>query len=77
MPLTPDEIVLYQARLTEAEDALHKLLIGNSARVYVDQNGERVEYNAANAARLRAYIMELKIALGNKSVPGPMRVGMV
>lgn len=62
-------------RLVEAEDALHQLLTGTSARVFVDQNGERVEYTSANAARLRAYIEELKreIASSELGSNGPLR----
>ena len=56
--LTPEQ------RLEAAEDAYHQLMIGGSARVVVDQNGERVEFTAANAARLQAYIQMLKRELG-------------
>lgn len=47
-------------KIAEAEAAYHRLMTGQSARVYQDQNGERVEYAIANAPRLRAYIEELK-----------------
>lgn len=62
-------------RLVEAEDALHELVTGTSARVVVDQNGERIEYTAANVGRLRTYIQELKneiagVTLGSN---GPLR----
>lgn len=77
MALTTEQRTLYQARLTEAEGALHTLLMGGQARTYVDQNGERVEYTAANAGRLRAYIAELKLKLGVTTVLGPMRVNML
>lgn len=60
-----------QERLTEAETALHDLQIGKSARVYVDQNGERVEYTAANRSTLMAYIGSLKRQI-NSTVTGPM-----
>jgi hypothetical protein len=30
----------------------------------VDQNGERIEYSKANAARLYAYIQQMEVALG-------------
>lgn len=46
--------------LADAERAYHSLMIGESARVVVDQNGERVEYTAANAPRLQAYITVLR-----------------
>lgn len=65
-------------RLVEAETAYHDLMTGKLARVYVDQNGERVEYVAANAARLAAYIASLKQqiadeAAGTTPCNGPMR----
>lgn len=63
-----------QARLTDAENAYHALMIGGSVRVTVDQNGERVEFTAANAARLRAYIDHLKMQLGLTTVRGPAGV---
>lgn len=46
--------------LTEAREAYHLLNTGRSVRVFVDQNGERVEYSAASASRLRQYIAELE-----------------
>lgn len=54
-------------KLVEAEAAYHSLMLGLSARVVIDASGERVEYTAANSAKLSAYIEELKqqIAAGN------------
>jgi hypothetical protein len=52
------------ARLREAEDALHQLMIGDKPVEVRDQNGEAVKYTPANAGRLRAYIAELKQQLG-------------
>lgn len=62
-------------RLVEAEDALHQLVTGTSARVFVDQNGERVEYTAANRAALKTYIQELKSEIAGASLGsnGPLR----
>lgn len=77
MALTTEETALYTTRLTEAESALHQLMMGQMARVFVDQNGERVEFTATNASRLRAYIYELKSKLGKISTTGPMKVSMV
>lgn len=63
--------------LVDAESAYHELTLGRSARVFVDQNGERIEYTAANAPRLKAYIktLEAKIA-GATEVKGPLNVWM-
>lgn len=63
-----------QTWLTDAENAYHALMIGGSVRVTVDQNGERVEFTSANAARLKAYIEHLKQQLGLTTVRGPAGV---
>mgnify|MGYP003145228815 CR=1 FL=1 len=55
-----------QARLTEAEEKYHELALGGSVRVFVDQNGERIEYTAANRQELRNYILSLRAQLGQK-----------
>jgi hypothetical protein len=47
-------------RLEEARAARHKLATGQLARVFVDQNGERVEFLATNLAQLDAYIRGLE-----------------
>jgi len=60
-------------RLAEAEAEYHALMTGNKPRVVVDQNGERVEFTAANASRLKQYIESLKAQSSNKT-SGPMRV---
>lgn len=77
MALSAEETALYTTRLAEAETALHQITLGDKARVFVDQNGERVEFQAAHANRLRAYIEELKIALGKKTISGPMKSWML
>ena len=46
-------------RKAEAEEALHELEIGQQVSVFVDQNGERVEYRASQSSKLRTYIAEL------------------
>lgn len=51
-------------RLDEAEQAYHDLTIGDMARVFVDSNSERVEYQAADSAKLAAYIRSLRFQLG-------------
>lgn len=62
-------------RLVEAEDAYHQLVTGTSARVFVDQNGERIEYTAANRGALQAYIQQLKIEIAGSNLGsnGPLR----
>lgn len=66
-------------RLTEAEEAYHRLMTGTSAVELRDSNGEMIRYTAANAYRLSAYIESLKgqIAAAASNAPsytGPMRV---
>lgn len=75
--LTTEERATYTTRLESAEAALHDLMTGQSARVFVDQNGERVEYAVPNADRLRAYIYELKVMLGKTVGSRPMTFGML
>ena len=66
-----------QQMLIDAQNALHALLTGSAVRVYVDQNGERLEYSLAKKSDLMAYIDWLKSQLGMAVRPaGPMRVWM-
>lgn len=74
MALTEAERATLTTRLTDAENSLHLIMTGQAAKVFVDQNGERIEYVAANANRLMAYIAELKRLLGRTTVMGPMKV---
>lgn len=53
-----------QALLDDAREKYHLLVTGQAVRVSVDQNGERVEYNVANAGRLAEYIRQLEVAVG-------------
>lgn len=62
--LTSLEIIQYTAWLTDAETAYHLLMTGGKARVYVDQNGERVEYSMQKASDLKSYILYLRSLLG-------------
>lgn len=54
-----------EAKLAEAENAYHQLMTGQSVRVFVDQNGERVEYSAANKQSLINYIAQLRSSIIN------------
>lgn len=56
-------IIATPALLTEARRAYHALVTGTSPRVVVDQNGERVEYTAANRSALNVYIQQLEVQL--------------
>lgn len=74
--MTPSERETLLQRLSDAEAAYHRLQLGTSARVIVDQNGERVEFTATTAGRLSAYIQTLKRQLGllAGTSTGPMHV---
>ena len=74
MALTDAERATYTRRLSEAEDALHRLNIGQAFVEIRDQNGEIAKYTPANATRLRAYIYEMKVKLGLAAVAGPMKM---
>ncbi len=67
-----------QARLAEAETALHNVLIGKGVAEVRDFNGESVRYNKADTTSLRAYIKELQdqiaALLGSPNTGGPMRI---
>lgn len=67
--MASDEVL--QARLDAAEDALHRLSIGE-AEVSVYYDGTRTEYRAADIGGLRRYIASLKRALG-QTVPRAAR----
>lgn len=54
-----------QARLAEAETALHQLMTG-SKLVQVRYGDKDVRYSMADLGQLRAYIGELKSQLGLK-----------
>ena len=46
--------------LTQAKTAKHNLVTGKLARVFMDQNGERVEFNRTTITDLESYIRELE-----------------
>ena len=61
-PYTPEQ-------LAEMRSEYAALVSGNKARIIVDQNGERIEFTAANAARLYALIQEAAACLGSGTGP--------
>jgi hypothetical protein len=64
-----------QDRLDQAEAAYHDLMIGKSAKVFVDQNGERVEFTMADAVNLRRYVEALRAEVaGTQAFIPPMGV---
>lgn len=71
------DLAQLQLWLAEAQNAYHTLMMGGSAIVVVDQNGERVEYSRANALSLSKYIAMLQAQinslLGVAVTGGPLR----
>ena len=74
--LTVEEKARYTGWLRDAESAYNDLMIGRQARVYVDQNGERVEYSMQKAGDLKSYIVNLRTMLGRPlhGLIGPMQL---
>lgn len=70
--MTAEERAIYVTRLQQAQSAYHTLMLGKQAKVFVDSNGERIEYNAATRGQLLAYINELKTLLGLMQPQGPL-----
>lgn len=56
-----------QAMLSDAQTAYHELLIGRQTVSVTDQNGERIQYNLADADSLVAYIQSLQKMLQDNS----------
>ncbi len=61
--LTASERIVYQTRLTQAEQSYHDLITGKAVEQFVDQNGEQVRYTKATVAGLQSYIASLRSAL--------------
>lgn len=61
-------------QLAEARAAYHKLMTGAAVRVFVDQNGERIEYVQSNASLLAGYIERLAKIVEPATVTGPLRM---
>jgi hypothetical protein len=67
--------------LSEARTARHEIATGTRVSVWMDQNGERVEYNRANMPTLTAYISDLETAVttlnqGGTIASGPLQFWM-
>lgn len=73
MSLSVEEIAKLTARLTEAESALHKVMIGGGT-ASIAYDGESVTYTQTDEGKLRRYIAELRAQLGLGC--GPYRRGV-
>jgi hypothetical protein len=64
--------------LTQAKDALHKLITGEAVAEFRDADGSTVRYTQASRGALRAYITELEVKLARENKEsrptGPMQV---
>lgn len=58
--LSDAERQLYTDRLIEARTKRHELVTGVAVKRFIDQNGETVEYSAANLSALDRYITSLE-----------------
>lgn len=67
----PTIVVANATLLREARTAYHALMTGTSPRVVVDQNGERVEFTAANKQSLLTYIAQLESAMATPCGASP------
>ncbi|WOC15449.1 gpW family head-tail joining protein [Pseudochrobactrum sp. MP213Fo] len=54
---------ILMARLSEAETALHQLIVGKTT-VQLSYQGESVTFSSADEGRLRLYISDLRAQLG-------------
>lgn len=57
---TPQECAAMQAKIADLRQSYEDLLSGRKARVLVDQNGERIEFNAGNPRALLTYIQGIE-----------------
>lgn len=66
-----------QERLDQAKEAKHKLATGQLARVFMDQNGERVEFTTTNMAQLSSYIASLEAEIAGTRATIRKPVGFI
>lgn len=59
-PLTPEACAALEAKIADLKARYEDIISGQNARTLVDQNGERVEFSAANLPRLLNYINSLE-----------------
>lgn len=64
-------------QLAEARLARHKLATGQLARVFMDQNGERVEFVATNIDMLDSYIRTLEALVSPTTYRSPRPIGFI
>lgn len=60
-------------QIADARKQYHLLLTGQAAVVYVDQNGERIEFRPASAGKLAEYIRDLERQLAGRVRPAELK----
>lgn len=77
--MTAEEKAALKVRIATLEAAYDDIITGKAIKRFVDQNGEQVEYNTANASTLLAYIRALKSELDCAGTAGykPKPLGFV
>lgn len=65
-------------QLEAARAAYHKLMTGQAAETFVDQNGEQIRFTRMNANSLLSYIqrLEAQIAAGDSTPAMPRAIGV-
>lgn len=69
MTLTSEERLGKSKRLKEAEDVLHKLVLGQSV-VEMESDGKKMRFTQTNKKNLQNYINQLRKELGKSAVSG-------
>lgn len=59
-----------QTRLTEAREALHRLMTGAGVVAIGNASGRRVQYSETQASELRRYIADLEAAIDSAGTTG-------
>jgi hypothetical protein len=65
-----------QQQLDFARAKYFEMISGQTVRVFVDQNGERVEYKAGDIDKLASYIRQLEFKVDPTSQAGPMGIAL-
>lgn len=56
-------VAAIRLQLADARSAYHSLMTGTRVQLFLDQNGEKVQYTTATRADLYSYIQELQSKL--------------
>lgn len=73
--MTSAELNDLKATIKDAKAKYHLLITGQAVRVFVDQNGERMEFVGVKSADLAAYIRGLEAQLPDAPSPFAQPIG--